>query len=81
MVTYCFPLVRLKGSPETDIPILEDKRYFIYDLQRERTRISTFDTNAHFIVIAIGETVGTSTECLNPLGTVENISVCRYQHE
>ena len=81
MVTDCFPLVWLKGGPETDIPILEDKRYFIYDLQRERTRISTFDTNAHFIVIAIGETVGTSTECLNPLGTVENISVCRYQHE
>ena len=69
------------GLTETDIPILEDKRYFIYDLQRERTRISTFDTNAHFIVIAIGETVGTSTEYLNPLGTVENISVCRYQHE
>ena len=37
--------------------------------------------DAHFIVIAIGETVGTLTECLNPLGTVENISVCRYQHE
>ena len=79
MITDRFPFVRLESRPEADIPILEDKRYFIYDLQRDRTRISTFDTDTHFIIIPIGETVSTSTGCLNPFGLIESISICQHK--
>ena len=56
---------------EIDIPLLEDKRNLVDNLQRDGTRITIFHTDSHFVFIAIGETVGTVTFCLNRVGTIK----------
>ena len=70
-ITNRFPFICLKLYPEIDIPLLEDKRNLVDNLQRDGTRITIFHTDSHFVFIAIGETVGTVTFCLNRVGTIE----------
>lgn len=44
-------------------------------------RITALHPNAHFVLVSIGETVGTMAECLNPTNRIKQITIRQHSQE